>query len=159
MELDRRERGLVVHKYRMLKGTWGIAINIYGAVYDYDVYVKNNCNFQNENVSDICEGVSVYFDPEKNENIGPNDAYNEMNPDDYPYVIEGMKNVSQQIKANADFKKTLIVITRLEFNPCHFQEEGLIAASMEWCGKAFHFSCPQIEARFQKDINKYIYDF
>lgn len=153
------EAPLVVHKYRILKTSWGIAINIYGTVYDYDRYIQSNGALNNDNVSKICDGVSVLFAPEKNENVGPHDAYNQMHPNDYPYMVEGLKNVSEQIRVNTCYKNTLIVITRLEFSLCDFQEEGLIVGTMEWAAKAFDFKCPHIEVKYQRDINRYIYDF
>lgn len=150
---------LIVHKYRVLKTSWGIAINIYGNVYDYDKYIQDYDISISENFFNICDGIYVFFEPEENVNVGPHDSYNQMHSDDYPYMIEGLKKVSEQIKVNSQFKNTLIVITRLEMSLCDFQEEGLIAGMMEWAAKAFEFECPSIDVKYLRDINRYVYDY
>lgn len=151
------EESKIIHKYRMRKTAWGIAINIYGRVCDYNKFF-NNKEFL-ENVVKICEGISVLFLPDENENVGPHDSYNQMHPDDYHYILEGLIKVSQDIVHFTKYKNTLIIINRLEYNLCDFQEEGIIAGMMEWAARAFGFECPKIDAIYQKDINRYIYKF
>ncbi|MBO5145938.1 MAG: hypothetical protein J6C19_10465 [Lachnospiraceae bacterium] len=149
---------MIVHKYRLCKTSWGIAINIYGNVFDYDRYNSKVYVMENNHLTKICEGLYVLFDKEQNRNVGPNHSYNQMQVDDYSYMIEGLLKVSGKIKENTEYQNTLIVITRLEFSLCDFQEEGLIAGMMEWAAKAFDFTCPHIEVKYQKDINKYLYE-
>ena len=47
----------------------------------------------------------------------------------------------------------------LEIIPCDFQEEGLIAVMIEWAAKAFNFEPPKINVVFQKQNNRYVFDF
>ena len=57
------------------------------------------------------------------------------------------------------YKDTLIIIDGLQFSLCDFQEEGLTAAIIEWASKAFGFSKPRINVDFQKENNRYVFDF
>ncbi len=149
----------IIHKYRMWKTSWGIAIDIYGRVCDYNKFFRNKEFLENENVVKICEEISVLFLPDKNENVGSADSYNQMHPDDYPYLIEGLIKVSKDIMHYTKYKNTLIIINRLEFSLCDFQKDGMIAGMMEWAARAFGFECPKIDVTYQKDINRYIYEF
>ena len=153
------EVGEIIHKYRMLKTSWGIVINIYGKVCEYDKFLCDEEFLMNKNVVRICERIWVLFLPDKNENVGPDDSYNQMHPEDYPYLIEGLTKVSQSIMQYTKYKNTLIIINRLEYSLCDFQKEGIIAGMMEWAARAFGFECPKIDVVYQKDINRYIYDF
>lgn len=45
------------------------------------------------------------------------------------------------------------------FNPCDFQEEGLTAAIIGWASKAFGFEQPIINVSFQKEKNRYHFEF
>ena len=148
---------VIIHKYRMIKTSWGIAIDIYGRVCDYDVLGDNKIFL--ENVVKICDEISILFLPDKNEKVGPNESYNQMHPDDYHYLLEGLKKVSQDILRYTKYKNTLIIINRMEYNLCDFQEEGIVAGIMEWAAKAFGFESPKIEAIYQKEVNRYIYKF
>lgn len=79
--------------------------------------------------------------------------------EDLPYLIKGLKIVQKQIVNSSIYKMTLIVINSLQFSLCDFQEEGLTAAIIEWASVAFDFAAPIINVDFQKEKNKYIFDF
>ena len=79
--------------------------------------------------------------------------------DDLPYLVKGLQIVQKEIRTHSIYQETLIIIKSLQFNPCHFQEEGLIAAIMEWASLAFHFQMPVIDVFFQREQNQYVFDF
>ena len=79
--------------------------------------------------------------------------------DDLPYLVKGLEIVQKEIIKNSMYRDTLIIIYSLQFSLCDFQEEGLIAAIIEWSSKAFSFSPPMINVDFNKEKNRYFFDF
>lgn len=150
---------MITHQYKLFISKWFISISFYGDVYNYDEYIINQALEVKENIIQIDDGVYAHFAPESNVNIGSSDSYNQMHPDDYPYLIQGLEKVSSQIRDNSVYNNTVVVITRVEHNHCDYQNEGLTAGIMEWVAKAFDFECPKIDVSFDSQNNKYIYKY
>ncbi len=142
---------MIFHRYKLFISRWGMVLNVHGDVYDYDEYTGGRDDLNEENFFEICEGVCVHFDRTEESEM--------LCPADYPHMLEGFKKVSGQIVANSKFERTVIVITKIEYDMCCMQDEGFVAGMMEWASAAFGFECPQVEAAFDKEKNCYVYRF
>lgn len=78
---------------------------------------------------------------------------------DIPYLEKGLQLVKDNIKTKSKYQYTLIVIHDIIYNPCDFQEEGIIAATVGWSAKVFEFVPPNIDINFNKAQNKYEFEF
>lgn len=142
---------MIFHRYKLFISRWGIVLNIYGDVHDYDEYTIGRDDLNEENFFEVCEDVYVHFDRTEESVM--------LYPADYPYMLEGLKKVSGQIAANSRFECTVIVIAKIEYDMSCMQNEGFVAGMMEWAARAFGFECPQVLTSFEKDKNYYVYRF
>ncbi|MGN0537277.1 MAG: hypothetical protein ACI4M3_04815 [Acutalibacteraceae bacterium] len=144
---------MIYHKYKIFISQYPIIIDMYGDVYDYtkfkDIFADKTDFFE------INDCIHVCFKPKKL----PEYKYTNIHPNDYPFIIQGIEIVSDLIKEHSQYRDTLIVFNEAIFSLCDFQEEGLIAATIEWAAKAFKFEYPKIEVAFDKATNKYLYNF
>ncbi|WP_334072022.1 hypothetical protein [Paenibacillus sp. A14] len=135
---------LVEHTYRVFKSTWGIYVKI---IAEYTSI--SNYNAQDDMI-EVCDGLKLAFAKHQ---VVDEDTLVEG---DIIYLIEGLKKVSDQILGKSIYNKdTIIVIHSINIAPCDFQEEGLVAAIIEWASIAFGFEVPPIVVTFNKEINKY----
>lgn len=131
------------HKYRVIKSSWGIAIDIDGAVMSItDFKDKDNCKEIYPGIWWFCE-----MDP-----LSQGEASH--------WLLKGLEILYNDILKYSPYKDgTLIIIKSYWFNMCDFQEEGLVAAIIEWVAKALNFDLPHIDVSFCKDTNRYEYFF
>lgn len=150
-----RNKGYIMidHKYKIFKSRYPIIIELYGDVYDYLDF--RNILVNKTNCFKIDDYIHVWFNPEKL----PGYKYTNIHPNDYPWILQGIERVYDLIGEYSPYKHTLIVFNEAIFSLCDFQAEGLIAGTMEWAAKAFKFECPKIEVDFDKETNKYLYNF
>lgn len=138
---------MIEHQYVILKTNWGINIKICAEYTDFDnVYLKSGG-------VKIVDGLWLkYADKFLIK-------HKRFYAGDFPYLMKGLEIVQKSIINNSIYKNTLIIICDIQYNLCDFQEEGLIVAMIEWAAKAFDFEPPKINASFEKQENRYIFDF
>ena len=134
-------------QYYIQKASWWVYIKIIADAVEY--YVDEEC----DDVIKVDEGIWIkYTDNPKCK--GEIFLHNDM-----MYLLKGLDMVKKQIKQYTKYKKTLIVIESLQYSPCDFQEEGLIAAMMKWSAMYFGFVMPAHNVTFDTINNKYVFDF
>lgn len=134
-------------QYYVQKSSWWIYIKIVAEAVDY--HNKQNI-YDAVNVGD---GLWIAYTDVP---LIKGELFTE---DDLVYLIKGLNMVKDQLRANSKYKGTLIVIQSLQYSPCDFQEEGLIAAMMQWCAQYFGFDCPEFKVEFDKNNNRYVFEF
>lgn len=80
---------------------------------------------------------------------------------DMPYVVKALEMVQNNIRKYSKYKNNLIVIGSLKYDRDKFQNEGMIAAIIEWVMREElnNIFFPYIEYSFDKGKNKFIYKF
>lgn len=138
---------MIEHTYYICKSSWWIHIKVLAEIVSLD---NTDLDIQ---ANEVTEGIWLKFSEEP---INKNEKFCD---DDLPYLIKGLSIVQKQIIKNSKYKNTLIIIESLQFSPCDFQEEGLTALMIEWASKAFEFETPSINVTFQRENNRYVFDF
>lgn len=138
---------MIEHTYFICKSSWCINIKVIAEISNYDNLVELN------NVKKVTDGIWIMFAKKP---LGIDEVFYEG---DLVYLIKGLQIVQKQIINNSPYTNTLIVIHSLQFSLCDFQEEGLIAAMIEWASIGFGFEKPLIHVDFQKENNKYVFSF
>lgn len=135
------------YEYYICKTSWWIYIDIIAEVVDVDVWGLGHSAMK------VTDGIWIKFAE------SPIMEGTAFNMSDLPFLVKGLQMVQDQILSASEYKNTLILIQSLQYNPCNFQEEGLIAAIIEWAARTFYFKVPTINVSFDKKKNKYIFDY
>lgn len=138
---------MIEHTYFVCKSSWCVNIKVIAEYTDFDKMDMNSKTIK------VADGIWMKF---ADKPIADNEIFCD---DDLPYLVKGLEIVQKEIIKNSIYSNTLIIIYSLQFSLCDFQEEGLIAAIIEWSSKAFSFSPPMINVDFNKEKNRYIFDF
>lgn len=138
---------MIKHSYFICKSSWWIYIEIIAEYKDY----RNEKN--TTNAIKVADGIWLKF---ADVPLLENEIFCQ---DDLPYLKKGLEIVKNQIINNSIYENTLIIINSIQFNPCDFQEEGLTAAIIGWASEAFEFEQPIINVSFQKEKNRYHFEF
>lgn len=128
---------LLNHKYKVLKTTWGISIEIIGEITDHS---------PDEKCCRVC-----------------NDLWCEL-PDrldisEKEYIIKGLEMLCYDIKRSFARSPTVIVIRRVNYNLCDHQEDALTAAVVDTVSKALCIDTVQVKVDFDRENNKYLFDY
>lgn len=122
----------LIHKYRLFKTSYGIAIDLY-----IEVYM----------VLDVHKALRVtdeiYFLVDSKCNLNNNEI---------DFLHKGLKFVSENIDKQ---ERLLINIKNVEYNPCDYQPEGLTLAIIEWASEYFKFKKPDMPVVFDFVSKKY----
>lgn len=140
------EEGVEEYTYRVCKSSWGVYVKLFAECVPMDFEV-------NRQAIPVGENIWLKF-AEKPLSVGGRFCEGEI-----PYLKKGLQLVQDSIKAKSKYQYTLIVVRDIICNPCHFQEEGIIAAMIGWSAKVFEFVPPKIDVSFNKAQNKYEFDF
>ena len=135
------------YSFRAYNSTWWVCVKIFAEYVDC-----NSVNLHSKTIK-IADGLWMKFadKPMKKGEL--------FYDGDLPHLKKGLEIVQKQIINSSIYENTLIIIHSLEIIPCDFQEEGLIAVMIEWAAKAFNFEPPKINVVFQKQNNRYVFDF
>lgn len=76
-----------------------------------------------------------------------------------PYLIDGINMIQEQLSNIIKNNKILIEIKDIKFGFCDFQEEGLTMAIIKLMSEIYGFEMPKIPVHFDKQLNKYIFEF
>ena len=137
---------IVEHTYYVCKSSWGIYVKLSAEYFDMDMGMDKNA-------INVGKGIWLKF-AEK-----PLLDGEKFCQDDLPHLLKGLQIVEEQIRENSRFNNTLIVVQSVQITLTDFQEEGLTAAIIEWAAKAFGFEQPVINVQYDRDGNRYIFDF
>lgn len=125
------------YKYKILKGSWGIAI-------DLKISFTNGPALADAVV--VAPGIWMLV------------KTNYCSKGDRIALRQGLEMVAEQIRVS--FKSDVTVnIDELKFSPTDFQEEGLVAAIAECVAKELRFDPPAIGVSFDRKANRYVFDF
>lgn len=138
---------MIEHTYFICKSSWCISIKIFAEYTDFENDKMNSKAIK------VVDGIWLKFADK------PMVEKEIFCDDDLPYLMKGLEIVQKQIRDNSMYKNTLIIIKSLQFSLCDFQEEGLTAAIIEWASKAFNFVPPIMNVFFQKEKNRYVFEF
>ena len=128
---------LLNHKYKVLKSTWGISIEIIGEITD-NSFNKEYCQI-------FCDfGCEL-----------PDD----LNISEKEHIIKGLAFLYEDIKNILDRPQIVIIIRQVNYNLCDYQEEGLTAAIVEAVSQALCIDTIQTDVVFDQKSNKYLFNF
>lgn len=138
---------MIEHKYFICKTSWCINIVIRAEIANMDEADAESPAVQ------AAEGIWIKFTDK------PPMNGEKLDDSDLPYLLKGLQLVKSQIFNNSIYKNTLVIIDDLQYSICDFQKEGLTAAIIEWASRAFGFESPTINVRYERETNRYIFDF
>lgn len=126
-----------VYKYRLLKSSWGIAI---------DVTARRVAKFSTfVGLHQITSEIQIQIQQSHltNREIG--------------FILKGLELVALKISSNSIKYPVYIEIQNLHYNPTDYQEEGLAAAMIGWASQEFNFEEPDLPVYFNNNVNRYIF--
>lgn len=129
---------LLSHKYKVLKSTWGISIEIIGEITDHFSSNKECCQISRDFWCKLPDHLNI---TEKE------------------FIIKGLILLYDDIKRILDCPQIVINIHHVIYNVCDYQEDGLTAAIVDTVSKALGIDTVQINVVFDREINKYLFDF
>src|SRR5438874_8820022 len=129
-----------VFKYRLVKASWGVAIDLTAEAQFPSAVPDNTVKIKDRLWLAI---VPPWLSKEEQQclQLGLTlvaDAILECKPDD-PYI--------------------LVRVLDVQFNPCHYQAEGLAAAIADWAAQEFAFEPVKIPIALDRDRKRYLYRF
>jgi hypothetical protein len=126
-------------KYRLVKASWAIAIDITAeATFPTALPAK---------AVNIKDGLWLAIVPQW------------LSEDEQRYLTIGMTLVADSILAKAGTGRILVNVLDVQYNPCHYQSQGLAAALMGWGAEEFSFRVEQIPIAVDRARKRYIYKF
>ena len=128
---------LLNHKYKVLKSTWEISIEIIGEITDYTSN-KKCCQVSNDLWCELPDYLSIV---------------------EKEYIVKGLIFLYEDIKRILDYAQIVIIFRNVSYNLCDYQEEGLTAAIVDTISKALCIDNIQINVSFDQNCNKYLFDF
>ena len=128
-------------KYRLVKASWAIAIDIAAEVNFPTALPAKAVN--------IKDGLWLAIVPQW------------LSDDEQRYLTLGMTLVADSILALAKTEtgRILVNVLDVQYNPCHYQSEGLAAALMGWAAEEFSFRVKEIPVVVDRARKRYIYKF
>jgi hypothetical protein len=87
-----------------------------------------------------------------------------LTEDDQRHLYQGLSLIAPRIEACYGTtplidSPLLVRVTELSYNECDYQPEGLTCAIAGWAAEAFGFALPEITVRFDRQQNRYEFDF
>lgn len=126
-------------EYRFIKSSWGIAIDLVG---NHKIVEEKP-----HNAKLITPRIWLELQT----------AQSNLTEMEVDWIVKGLKAVSGKINSKtADSSFILINLTEITFNPCDYQQEGLLCAVIEWASNEFNFDTPEIKIEFDENKNRYL---
>jgi len=127
-------------KYRALKTSWGIAIDIEGKHFEIQ-----------QNYTSSLKDISL----EKEHKLRITTEF-KLLQEEIEMIEKGLNLALQHLETN---RKFLIQINKVEFNLYDFQLEGLTTAFYKWAIKHFEIeNLEELSYSYNKDKNRYIFE-
>lgn len=131
--------------YTMRNGSW-------------DIYIKLFVQIKEFNITEQCVRIS--------NNIGIKFADSPLNStekfveSDMKYLVDGLNIIKNILSKYINEKGILIEINSIElWDIQYFQEEGLTMTIIKLMSEIYGFEMPKIPVHFDKQLNKYIFEF
>lgn len=133
---------LISHKYRLLKSSsWGILIDIEGQIFQSADELRD--------VDPVNHRIALKYEMK----WAPSE-------EERAYLKQGILLVATDIQDKFESPGQICVrLTRLDFNPTDYQEDGLVAAISEWSAKVLGFVPPPIAVEFDLIAGRYVYAY
>jgi hypothetical protein len=126
----------MLHKFRVLKSSWGIAIDI-----DMDVVSEaDGLSF-----SEVSDDILVLVKDK------------DLNPDLHYLIFNAIKNNMNLIKSKKGSNRLYFIINKIVYNPTDFQDNALYYAVEDSIYNHFGEVSPQYEIEFDISNNSYIF--
>ena len=127
-------------KYRLVKASWAIAIDITAEA----------------SFPAVLPGAATKIQDRLWLNIAPE----WLSKDERRYLQVGMTLVADSILASQPKAgHILVTVVDVQYNPCHYQPEGLAAALVGWAAQEFSFKVQEIPVEVDRATKRYIYKF
>ena len=121
-------------KFQLLKTSWGIVIFIN---VEEDTNITNTDSHATDEIYLRVEWTSGIFKEEIIE-----------------WFTRAIKDNLSKIELSG---KVCFDVSDIDFNDCHFQEEGFYYVMQAWLAKRFNFELPPLDAYYDGDKNKYMF--
>jgi len=132
-----------MHKsaYRMFKFSWGIVTDITREIIEFSKCAdKSSCIW-------ISHGLCVK-------------VLSVISVQEMILLCKGLKNISEIIENASPYgKDTLIIFHKFDPVICDYQDEGIVPAIYQWISEILNVETPEIESRFNRELNRYEFDF
>ena len=131
-----------LHSYRLLKSSWGIAIDVDASYTSIDDYSdKEHC---------IKLNAGIWFI----------NKCTFLSKEELQCLMDGVLFIEHNIINSSEHKeKTLIEINDVQYSPTDYQIDGIKVAIIEWASIVFNFKLPLICTSFDKKLNKYLFSY
>lgn len=126
-----------MYKYRILKSSWGIAIDIDLSIQEYIINNRNETTKISENI--------YLYDKKKLTKQCKN------------IIIKALKDYALIIRTNVPFPEIMVSLEGLEIILTDYQDEGLYFAVQECISEKIGVEKPEYEVFFEKELNKYVF--
>lgn len=128
----------MIHKYRVLKSSWGIAIDI-------DLDVVSLEEIEMSKVEEINPRVCfLILDSSFDNGLRP-------------FIKDGITDISEFIYSKIGTQAICLLINKIEYNPTDFQKEGLYYAVQDSIYAYFGETPLPHKIEFDKVANKYVF--
>jgi hypothetical protein len=126
--------------YRLAKASWAIAIDI---VAEAHVVPMTPAKAQM-----VKERLWLRIDP----------AW--LTDEESAYLVRGLRLVADYVLDSRRGEEFILIWVReIQFNPCHYQPEGLAAAMMGWAAKEFGFARIEVPVEIDRKSKRYVYNW
>lgn len=88
-----------------------------------------------------------------------NFSYNIKQDTELNYIIKGIFIIKDKLDNYINNNGIVIEIENIAYNFCDYQEEGLSVAIIKLMSEIYGFEMPNIPVHFNKQLNKYIFEF
>ena len=127
------------YKYRLLKTSWGIAIDI-------DIEVRENISSSEYEIININPNINLAVKKSL-----------KLLAEEIQFLKKGLQDAIPFIFNNLNIEKNVCVENTI-INFAHYQEEGLYCAIQEALALYYKVDIPKINTSYDKENNKYVFD-
>ncbi len=131
--------------YTMRNGSWDVYIKLFIQIKEFDM---------DEQCIKISNNIGIKF---ADFPLKPTEKFVE---NDMKYLVNGLNIIKNTLSKYIDEKGILIEINSIElWDVQYFQEEGLTMAIIKLMSEIYGFEVPKIPVHFDRQLNKYIFEF
>ncbi|MFI7322564.1 hypothetical protein [Streptomyces venezuelae] len=137
-------------RYRLLKGAWGIAVDLTA-----EARLSPAPPPSAHPVT-----PHVHLDPSPALTHPPTDHTGwRITPEEAEWLHHGLALAAPAVEARHAPRHTTITVHRVLFPHTDYQPEGLAAAMLRWTETQFDLPPHPVDARFDREANRYVYSW
>jgi hypothetical protein len=130
----------MVHKYVLLKTSWGVVIYI---------GIQEVINpVIDESSIPVADGIFVRI----------SDDSMVTSKEVVIYILPAFRDLAHEIRGKVTPNTVCFDLYQIEFHLAHYQEEGLYCAIQEWIAAYYQLQINPIRVEYDKQLNKYIFE-